>query len=325
MEKVIKRKTSFISFKNIKITDIIPFIGLIFVLSFFSIVSNGKLLSIQNVRLLINQMFTYCLGAIGCMFVVSQGNLDFSVGGTLGIAAAFAAHSAKVSPILALLIAVTTGILIGFLNGVLHGKLKVESFVLTLAMQFILRGAVVIVTNSGTVPVPFALYELDTTEIKLSIIILVILIGYYVFEFTGLGKYSKSIGSGVEATRQNGISVTRHKIIAFIISGGMAGLCSFFVLTRTGAASTATGSFFETDVLIALILGGMSLDGGSGSKIRSAVIGSIILAVLSNGMVLWGINEHFQQLIKGIIFIIAVWLAAKNNIKPIKRVKKGGN
>jgi ribose transport system permease protein len=325
LEKALKRKTSFVPLKKININDIFPFIGLIFVLIFFSIVSSGKLLSAQNVRLLVNQMFTYCLGAIGCMFVVSQGNLDFSVGGTLGIAAAFAAHSAKVSPVLAIVIAIATGVLIGLINGVLHAKLKVESFVLTLAMQFVLQGVVVIATNSGTVPVPLSLYALDTTEIKLSVMIVVIIIGYFVFEFTGLGKYSKAIGSGIEATIQNGISVTRYKIIAFIISGGMAGLCSFFVLARTGAASTATGRFFETDVLIALILGGMSLEGGSGSKLRSAIIGSLILAVLSNGMVLWGINEHFQQLIKGTIFILAVWLAARNSIKTFKNKKRGGN
>ncbi|MCP1110521.1 ABC transporter permease [Ohessyouella blattaphilus] len=313
-----KTNAADVNFKKINLSRVIPFAGLILVTIFFTLVSHGNLLSIQNVKLLINQMFTLCVGAIGCAFVVAQGNLDFSVGGILGVSATFAAYASQKSIGAMVITALGVSLAIGLINGFIHAKLKVESFVLTLAMQFVLQGVIVIATKSGTVPIPFSMYSLDNLTLKIITVIVVGIIGYIVFEYSAVGKYSKAIGSGIEATRQSGISVNKYKIVAFMISAFTAGICSIFVLVRTGAASTATGKFFETDVLTALVLGGISLEGGSSSKISSAIIGSLTLAILSNGMVLWGINEHYQQLAKGLIFIVAVWLAAGNSRKKRK-------
>jgi ribose transport system permease protein len=295
--------------------QLVPFLGLILVVILFEILSDGKLLSSRNMTLLLNQAFTLSLGAIGCAFVIAQGNLDFSLGGIVGISAALAAGAAGMSPVLSVIVAVAVGILIGIFNGSIHAFFGIPAFVVTLAVQFILRGLVVVATKAGTLPIPFSMYSIDNTGLKLSVLIIMFVAGYIVFEYTKVGKQSKALGSGIAAAAQSGVNVRKMKIVSFAIVGALSGLCGFFSLIRAGAASTATGQFFETDVMTALVLGGMPLSGGSSCRIKSAIIGSLILAVLTNGMVLWGINEHMQQLIKGCIFILAVWISLDKQAK----------
>lgn len=312
-EAIQKDKTGF----NLKafVKQIIPFLGLLMVVVLFEILSSGKLLSGRNITMLLNQTFTLSLGAIGCSFVIAQGNLDFSLGGIVGIAAATAATVSGAGLLPTILVAVAVGLAIGIFNGSIHAIFGIPAFVVTLAVQFILRGLIVVVTKAGTLPVPFSMYGVDNTPLKFTVLILVFVLGYIVFEYTKVGKQSKAIGSGIPASVQSGVNVKKMKIISFAIVGALSGLCGFFSLIRAGAASTQTGQFFETDVMTALVLGGMPLTGGSSCKIKSAIIGSLILAVLTNGMVLWGINEHMQQLIKGCIFILAVWVSFDKQAK----------
>jgi len=313
METVQKSKTAFdirVLFKQI-----VPFLGLFLVVILFELLSGGKLLSSRNMTMLLNQAFTLSLGAIGCSFVIAQGNLDFSLGGIVGITAAFAASTAGISPLVSVLVAISAGLVIGIFNGAIHAFFGIPAFVVTLAVQFILRGLIVVVTHAGTLPIPFAMYSIDNTGLKFTVLSLTFIAGYLVFEYTKVGKQSKALGSGIAAAAQSGVNVRKMKIVSFAIVGALSGLCGFFSLIRAGAASTATGQFFETDVMTALVLGGMPLTGGSSCKIKSALIGAMILAVLTNGMVLWGINEHMQQLIKGCIFIFAVWISLDKQAK----------
>lgn len=307
IETVQKNKVDFDIMAFVK--QVIPFMGLLMVAILFEVLSGGKLLSGRNLTLLLNQAFTLSLGAIGCSFVIAQGNLDFSLGGIVGIAAATAATVSGAGLFVTILTAVVVGLAIGILNGSIHAFFGIPAFVVTLSVQFILRGLIVVVTKAGTLPIPFYMYSVDNTPLKFTVLILTFLFGYIVFEYTKVGKQCKALGSGIAASIQSGINVKAMKIISFAIVGSLSGLCGFFSLIRAGAASTATGQFFETDVMTALVLGGMPLTGGSSCKIKSAIIGSLILAVLTNGMVLWGINEHMQQLIKGCIFIFAVWIS----------------
>lgn len=300
---------------KIFVKQIIPFLGLLMVVVLFEVLSGGKLLSGRNITMLLNQTFTLSLGAIGCSFVIAQGNLDFSLGGIVGIAAATAATVSGAGLFPAIFAAIAVGLVIGIFNGSIHAIFGIPAFVVTLAVQFILRGFIVVVTKAGTLPIPFSMYGVDNTPLKFTVLILIFVLGYIVFEYTKVGKQCKALGSGVSASAQSGVNVKKMKIISFAIVGALCGLCGFFSLVRAGAASTETGQFFETDVMTALVLGGMPLSGGSSCKIKSAIIGSLILAVLTNGMVLWGINEHMQQLIKGCIFILAVWVSLDKQAK----------
>lgn len=314
MTEAIHKNNAGFNGKNF-VKQMIPFLGLALVVVLFEVLSGGKLLSGRNITLLLNQAFTLSLGAIGCSFVIAQGNLDFSLGGIVGIAAAVAATVSGAGLFTTILAAVAIGLVIGIFNGSIHAFFGIPAFVVTLAVQFILRGLIVVVTKAGTLPIPFSMYAVDNTSLKFTVLVVIFVIGYLVFEYTKVGKQCKALGGGIAASAQSGVNVKKMKIVSFAIVGALSGLCGFFSLVRAGAASTQTGQFFETDVMTALVLGGMPLTGGSNCKIKSAVIGSLILAVLTNGMVLWGINEHMQQLIKGCIFILAVWVSFDKQAK----------
>ena len=294
-----------------KIKEIVPFLSLIAVILFFEIVTNGTLLTFKNMKLIFNQAFVLIIGSVACSFIVAQGDVDFSMGSMVGITAVCAAWVSQAAMIL--------GAVLGVINGILFVKFKIPSFVVTLSTLMILRGLTIFIAGGGSVSVPFSLYKYDSFPLKLVLCIVVILAATFCFNYTKLGKWSKAIGSGITAAHQSGVPVGKMRLFGYGLSAAMCGLCGFFNMVRAGSAATNTGNFFETDVLIALVLGGMPLSGGSTSKIRCAVIGSLTLAILINGMVCWNLNEKVQQGIKGIIFLIAVWLTFdKKNTSLIK-------
>lgn len=301
------------------IREMVPFLSLALVILFFQFVTDGTLLSFRNMKLILNQSFVLMIGTISCSFIVAQGEVDFSMGSMVGITAVCAAWISRGCMFLALPAAMLTGLALGIVNGVLYVKFKIPSFVVTLSMLLVLRGLTVFISGGGSVGVPYGMYAWDNSGLKFGLVILVILAASFAFRYTKAGKWSRAIGSGVTAAYQSGVPVNRMRIWGFGISAMMCGLCGFFNMVRAGSAATNTGNFFETDVLIALVLGGMPLSGGSASKIRCAVIGSLTLAILGNGFACWNINEKLQQGIKGIIFLAAVWLTFdKKNTQLIK-------
>ncbi len=299
--------------------EFIPFVSLLLVIFFFQIVTRGTLLSLRNMKLILNQSFVLMIGTISCSFIVAQGDVDFSMGSMVGITAVCAAWISQVCMPLALPAAMLIGLFFGMINGVLYVKCKIPSFVVTLSMLLILRGLTIFISGGGSVSVPFGLYAWDNSALKFILVLLVGGIAVFAFNATKAGKWCRAIGSGVTAAYQSGVPVNKMRIFGYGISAMMCGLCGFFNMVRAGSAATNTGNFFETDVLIALVLGGMPLSGGSASRIRCAVIGSLTLAILVNGFACWNINEKLQQGIKGILFLAAVWLTFdKKNTQLIK-------
>jgi ribose transport system permease protein len=293
------------NFKS-RFSQLSPFIGMILVMIFFEIVSGGNLLSSRNSFILVNEVFSIVLGTTGAIFLMAQGNLDFSMGAIVGIAGALGAIAGGKNAILILPVTLLAGLVVGSVNGFIYAKLNIPSFIATLGMSFILKGLTTVVLGSGAIGLPFVMSKYDNEPLKLTVLVIILTIGYMVFEYTQFGKQSRAIGALTEAARQCGVNITRTKFIAFMISGLVCGLVGFFSIVRACTASPDTGSGFEFNVLLALSIGGFSLSGGWSSKFRCVVVGSIIVAIISNGMTLWGIDQLLQQLVKGIIFIIAV-------------------
>ena len=294
------------------------FIGLVLVIITFELLTEGKLLGSKNLMNIFNNFFSIGLGAMGVVFLMSLGELDLSVGGIVGLSAALAAISAKISLVLIFPVAVLTGLLIGFLNGVIIARLKVASFIATLAMSFVVRGMTTFLLN-GSVGVPVSLRVFDSDAIKITVFIVILVAFYILFEFTSYGKRCRAVGSSSEAARQSGVNVKRIRTLGFMISGIICGLVGFFSLVRTCTASSKTGSAFEFDVILAVLFGGMLLTGGWDVKFRSAVVGSIAMAVIYNGMSLLGINGLTQQVIQGILLIVIVCISFdRRNVLVIK-------
>lgn len=287
------------------ILNYFSFIGLVLVVLIFEILTKGKLLGSKNLMNIFNNFFSIGLGSVGVMFLMSLGNLDLSVGAVLGFSAAIAAFAANISLVLIFPAAILTGLLIGTLNGVLISRLNVESFICTLAVSFVVRGLSTWLLN-GSVGIPVSMRIFDKDFVKIAVFLLVMIVFYLIFEYTRFGKSCRAIGASEEAARQSGINVEKVKMYAFMISGFLCGLAGFFSLVRTCTASSKTGDAFEFDVLLAVLFGGMPLSGGWSVKFRSAVVGSIAMAVMYNGMSLMGIDGLMQQLVQGIILIAVV-------------------
>ncbi|MDD2504459.1 MAG: ABC transporter permease [Clostridia bacterium] len=294
---------------KVNIKNLIPYLGLFIVVIIFSLFTKGKVLAPRNLETIFNQSLYLIIAGIGVSFVMAQGSLDFSQGGMLGICAIVGALLSGVNPVLGVIGAMLAGLILGCISGALFSIFKIPSFIVTMCMMFILRGFTVYITHIKPISTPISMFELDNSYLKIAIFIVVLAAFYYLFNYTKLGKYCKAIGAGETAADYSGIPVKKMKIVAFAISGFLCGLAAFLTILRTGAATAQTGNLFETDVLTALVLGGMPLTGGTKSKIQSAVIGGLMLAVLGNGLLLCGIDASLQQGIKGIIFLAAVYIS----------------
>ena len=288
--------------------NLVPFMGLVFLVLFFQLISEGRLLTVQNIKIIFNQMFFVTICATGATAVVAQGNLDLSIGAVVGLSAAAGAFMANINPLLAIPAALATGLLIGFINGFLHASLGINATVATLSGMFVYRG-ILAVTTLKPINVPVKMFWIDNLVMKVAVVLVVLAVGYIMFEYTKIGKHSRAIGCGIDAATQAGINVKKKKYMAFMISGLFAAVAGFFAMIRTGSVVPLTGAGLEMEVLIAFVIGGMPLTGGANTKIRSVLIGSLMIAVLGNGLVLWGLSDTVQQGIKGVVFLLSVALS----------------
>lgn len=303
-----RQQNKVLEFLKQKKRAIIPVAGLIVVVLFFHIVSGGKVIAPANFSTLFNETFTIMMVSCALIFVMAQGKMDMSIASTAAVAAAVGAYASEVSVYLVLPAALLTGALIGLLNGLIVTELRIDSFIATIAMSFIMKGAVELLLMDGVRAIPIRMMLLDTVELKLAVVVIFAIICFILFDYTAFGKQCRAIGSRAEVARQSGVKVKKIQYLSYVFTGAAAGAVAFFFLLRSGAANIGTASNLEFNALQALMLGGMVITGGSSVRFRSAIIGSITMAVFGNGMTLWGVETLTQQLIKGVIFLAVIAL-----------------
>jgi ribose transport system permease protein len=238
--------------------------------------------------------------------------LDLTQGSILVLAPLIGIFSENAIPGSFIPVVILVGMLIGLMTGSIFSLLKVPSFVATLCLSFVLRNFAYFLWDyipGGYVYIPFNLFVLDKSQYKIPILILIVLTMYYIFEFTKVGKYSKAIGSDEKVAEYSGVPVKKMKILAFVLSGMLGGVCSLFGVFRAGTLALVTGHFFEWDVLVAVLLGGTPLTGGANSKLLGVILGSITISVINNGLVLLNVPTLYQQLVKGLILITIISLS----------------
>lgn len=298
--------------KNTRIPwkSIVPYLGLVTVLVLSTFLSNGRTLTARNLNNILNQSLVVMMSGLGVLFVVSQGSLDLTQGGVLGLSPLVGYLSAIfLHPLLFIPVTVMTGLLIGLVTGVVFANLRVPSFVLTLSMSFILRNVIRSLFEfvpSGMVFIPPMYFMLDELWIKLPVALVMMLVALYLFNYTPVGEYIRAIGSNEVVAEYSGINVKRWKRLAFVFAGASAGIASIFSAVRIGTVTMTSGTFFEFDVLIAILLGGTPLTGGSNSKVSSVIVGALTVAVLNNGLALGGVPAVYRALTKGILFLVVV-------------------
>lgn len=321
MERSIEQKTASrqATMKRIA-SGSVSYLGLVVLVVLFGILTGGKFLSVDNLTTVAKQGFTIFIAALAAVFVMATGNLDFSIGANIGFSCAICAIVCKqVSPAAGVAAAILVGAAIGALNGFIITKLKMPSFITCLCMMFILTAATqsLCAAWGGSISMPLKMRKWESLELYAIIGVLYFALMFVMFRYTKFGKYMKALGVSVEASRQSGVVVDRMMFLGYLLTGLAAGFAGFLTLIRVGGAATTTGQTLTTDVIIAIVFGGMSVAGGASSKISAALIGTLIIVLLNNGMVMAGYGGDLQQLVKGILFLIIIAVSMKRDANTI--------
>jgi len=274
--------------------------------------------SVTNVTNILTQISINTVIAVGMTFVILLGGIDLSVGSVLALATIVGGliiTSETLSPGLAILLSVAgstlVGCLCGLFNGVVCERWKIHSFIVTLGMLNIARGAALQISDSRTIfSFPDSFNEVGAATIfGVPIIFLmalgVVLAGRFILNRTVFGRLIYAIGNNEEAVRLSGHVPSLYKVAAFTLCGGMVGLAAIMYMMRLNIASPILGVGFELNAIAAVVIGGTSMSGGKGSMMGT-LLGASIMGVLSNGLLLLGMGDFARQMVTGLIIVVAV-------------------
>lgn len=295
-----------------RINTIIPYLGLVFIVLFFIIVTEGKFISADNIGNLINQGFVLVLIAIGSSFVYAHGGMDFSIGAVSGVAQLVCGLLilADVPLPICILACIAVCVVGSCCTASISLFLGVPVFIGSMCVRTSFTGILKTVVSTSDISILFSDYAfMNNTVVKAVIMIVVILIGYYLFNYTVIGKYNKALGGNVVTARQAGVNDRKYIFIAYMIMGICVGIASVFAFFRTGKVTSYSGNGYEFNIMMAIVLGGFPMTGGDRSKISSAIIGALTVTCLSNGLQLWGLDALLVSGVKGVLFVIIVALS----------------
>ncbi|MBL9135616.1 MAG: ABC transporter permease [Verrucomicrobiales bacterium] len=309
-----------------------PLLGLLFVVGLFSLSDEVRpfFLTGGNFKIVLTQTVIVAIGALGMTLIIVSGGIDLSVGSVVALTSVLAARLvlAGVPPAAVVVLTVLVGSLIGFINGTTVAVFRMMPFIVTLGMMGIVRGAAKWMGNNQTVNPPdnpvnrlMALtkpQELFPLPIGVWVAIGLAVLMAVVLRQTVFGRYIFAIGSNESTARLCGIRVPLQKIGIYSLAGlffGLSGLMQFSRLTQ-GDPSVAIG--LELDIIAAVVIGGASLSGGTGS-IAGSMIGALMMAVLRNGSNQMGWPTYMQEIIIGIVIVLAVGLDRWRQVRGARR------
>ncbi len=313
--------------KKFNLGKFTPVLSLVVMLIVFTILTNGAMLSVFNIRMLIDQTVVLLIACSGTLFVAALGSVDLSVGVVLALSAVVGdlALRATGSTLLMIIVALAIGLGFGLLTGFLTAKCKMASFMCTLAMAIGVRGVVNFIQGIyGLNYASPALQTLQQEYVKIPLLVLIVAVLWFVFEYTKIGKRCQAIGENEVVAGYSGVPVVKTKIMAFMISGLTAALAGIFTVARLGGTSTTMGSNFEIKVLIGIFVGGVLVRGGATARSYKVIIGAFVVMVIENGLKMMGYaSSEINEIVMGILLMLILFLTitAENRVgKSRKKV-----
>lgn len=290
------------------------YLVLVALIIIFSIASK-QFLTVSNIINILRQGSMLGIASVGMIFVMIIGGIDLSVGSAVtfvNIVVAYFMVNSGMNPFLAATAGIAIATLIGFANGWVVANIHIPPLIVTLATQIIFEGWAYIIAGGLPIfgfPKSFATlgqgYIAGVIPIPVVVMIICMIIGAFILNKTVFGRHVYAVGSNAEASELSGIRVKYITYLAYSLCGFFAGLSGVVLLSRTNSGQVTAGKGFEFDVISALVLGGVSVNGGAGS-ISCAVAGVFIMQILSNGFVICGISTYLQMVIKGLVLLVAV-------------------
>lgn len=251
--------------------------------------------------------------AIGMTFVILTGGIDLSVGSLVALVGVVIGSAVQrgVPVAAAIALGLLIGVVAGALNGVMITRGRLPPFIATLGMMSVARGAALLLSDGRPISdFPHSLRALATGDVlgmptPVVLMLALYALAYVVLTRTVFGRYMYAIGGNEEATALAGVRVRLWKTAVYAISGLSAGVCALLLVARLNSAQPVAGIGYELDAIAAVVIGGTSLLGGSGSVIGT-LIGALIMSVLRNGLNLLGVSSYLQQVAIGVVIIAAV-------------------
>lgn len=278
----------------------------------FSIYATG-FISLNNQMNILRDAATIGIAAWAMTLIIISGEIDVSVGPMVAFISVILAYLMQYQIPLpfALILALCLGAALGSVAGVLRGRFNVPSFVATLGLWSALRGMGLFMTNALPVPIDenAVLDWLGGQVLGLPVSAVIMLILFVVFQFiskkTAFGRSVYAIGGNASAAQLCGINVKRIRVLLFTLAGLLAAVTGILLAARLGSGNAGAASGLEFDVIAAVVVGGTALSGGRGSMLGT-LLGVLVITLIGNGLVLLGINSFFQQVVRGVIIVLAV-------------------
>lgn len=264
----------------------------------------------ENLFNILRQVSLVTIVAVGQTLVITSGGIDLSAGFSLGLAGIIISDSLQkgISPALSIIFGITVSILLGAFNGFVITKIKLPPFIVTIGTSYIARGVSYVITTGFPIKVtnPFILGIATNYVGKVPIMTIIMLaivgIGIYILNRTTFGMRTKAIGGNEAAARLSGINVKRHKTFIYMLSGLFCGIAGVLMVGRLNAGNPNAGVNYDVDSIAATIVGGTSMAGGEGT-ILGTLLGSLLLGVIKNGLVLLNVSMYWQTVVSGAIII----------------------
>lgn len=297
-----------------------PFFGLIVVVALFSIPSETRefFLTYYNFKIIFTQTVIVALGALGMTMIIVSGGIDLSVGSTIALTSVVGALLVQAgwptAPVVVMVIA--SGGLVGLLNGTAISLMRMTPFIITLGMLGIARGTAKWLADNQTVNYDdSSINTWMTTADPFShalpagvwVALILAIVTSLLLRKTVFGRHIFALGSNEQTARLCGIPTIRLKVLSYSLAGCFIGLAGLFQLSRLRQGDPTVAIGLELDIIAAVIIGGASLSGGVGTVLGS-MVGALIMAVLRNGSQQMGWPTYFQEIIIGLVIIVAVFL-----------------
>ncbi len=306
-------------------------IVLVILMVFFSIVE-PNFLAIETLFLIAKHVALYGILGIGMTYVIITGGIDLSVGAICGLVGMIVGGMINEGVVIKLLgvtlyfdipsiciVGILVGAIVGLVNGYFITKCKVAPFIATLGTMYIARGVAMLRSNGATFSgltgnevlgnTGFAIFgrNIGNTPIPFSVIILLViaLLAAFILNKTPFGWQIKAIGGNIKSAEISGIKINKKIVIVYIFSGICSAIVGIITASQLMAAHPATGESWEMNAIAAAVLGGTSMAGGIGT-VGGTIIGAFVIGVINDGMVMCGVSEFWQMIIKGAVIIGAV-------------------
>ncbi|MDR2722182.1 MAG: ABC transporter permease [Cellulomonadaceae bacterium] len=303
--------------------NIIVYVAFIAVFILFSILLGSNFTSVNNVLNIARQTAMISIMAVAMTFVIGSGQIDLSIGSIAALSSLVAALILRDTGniLLALACALVLGAGIGLVNGLLNTKAGIPSFLTTLGMMGVIRGFAMWITNTAAVPIQnstfntiFGIGNVGGLPVLLLWTVVFAVVGYLLLNRMRFGRHTLAVGGNESAARFSGINTQSIKIRVMMMSGLFAAIAGVMYAARMQSGRWTFGEGDELSVIAAVILGGTSMAGGNGTII-GAVVGSMLMGMINNGLVLGGLSVAQQTIIRGAIIILATAIANRSNAK----------